>query len=624
MFLHCENGILNEYHGSEEQLVLPDSVMQICPEIFADNRHLRQVTCPEGLEVIGQGAFRNVSQLRIVSLPSTLTEIGREAFCGCGKLSRIQIPKNVTMIGRDAFAETPWYSRQFGKFVIAGDGVLLRYRGHEKSVTVPKKIRHIGGGAFAGCSTLEEVILPEGVDVIGEEAFDGCISLRRVQLPGTLDTLGDRCFADCPGLAEILLPDSLLEIGDEAFSGCTSLADIALPPHLYHLGAGAFAGCSCLSEIVLPDSVQELGEDVFQACTGLQSAVLPAASEELPAGTFRQCTILGQIRLSAETAVIGERAFMDCEKLRSISLPDAVCYLRAEAFRGCTALESIRLPAQLAEIGEDAFRGCTALGQIALPPQTAAIGAGAFADCTALREVTCPPTLHLVAGDAFAGTPWLLGSGQTFHTIGAGLLLRYNGQECRIVIPPEVTQILEDAFQDMQPEEIILHERISRIGMRRIPGLRLTCSRRGESNTIRLGDGEETREENRVLRFWEMQDPEEQQILFESIRAPEFRYPLLLLMARAEPDRVYYRSACKIEAPEITQYCIRTGDSALLGELLAMRCLSPARLDPLIELAIRRAQKTGDTEPQILLTHYKDEAGGFTSLEDLIEDSFTL
>ena len=99
---------------------------------------------------------------------------------------------------------------------------------------------------------------------------------------------------------------------------------------------------------------------------------------------------------------------------------------------------------------------------------------------------------------------------------------------------------------------------------------------------------------------------------------------MLLLMAKTEPDRVYYRSACKIEAPEMTQYFIRTGNSPLLGELLAMRCLSPARLGPRIELAIRNAQKTGDTEPQTLLTHYKDETGGFTPLEDLIGDSFTL
>ena len=78
-------------------------------------------------------------------------------------------------------------------------------------------------------TTLTKVVLPDGVASIegggdyGEGAFAGCSSLREIVLPDTLSAIGYAAFADCSSLQEIALPNTLAAIGDYAFAGCTSL-----------------------------------------------------------------------------------------------------------------------------------------------------------------------------------------------------------------------------------------------------------------------------------------------------------------------------------------------------------------------------------------------------------------
>ena len=62
----------------------------------------------------------------------------------------------------------------------------------------------IGERAFAGCSSLEEIVLPEGLKSIGEGAFHGS------------------------GLKYITLPDSVCSVHPNAFAGCCQLEEIKM------------------------------------------------------------------------------------------------------------------------------------------------------------------------------------------------------------------------------------------------------------------------------------------------------------------------------------------------------------------------------------------------------------
>ena len=62
-----------------------------------------EVTVPEGVHTIADGAFKGMAWLLKVSLPSSIQKIGAEAFKGCRQLAEINFPEGLTEIGEFAF-----------------------------------------------------------------------------------------------------------------------------------------------------------------------------------------------------------------------------------------------------------------------------------------------------------------------------------------------------------------------------------------------------------------------------------------------------------------------------------------------------------------------------------------
>lgn len=82
---------------------IPKSVKRIGKEAFAFiNDGLKEITIPEGVEIIDEKAFYDCDELKTVILPSTLKEIGDYAFEDCPNLKNIKIPANVKL-GKDIF-----------------------------------------------------------------------------------------------------------------------------------------------------------------------------------------------------------------------------------------------------------------------------------------------------------------------------------------------------------------------------------------------------------------------------------------------------------------------------------------------------------------------------------------
>ena len=96
---------------------------------------------------------------------------------------------------------------------------------------IKESVKIICDYAFAGCSTIINVIIPDSVEVIGERAFSGCFFLREVSLGNSVKIIKEFAFKDCKALLELKLPESLEEIGLMAFS-YTSLKEIVLPKSL--------------------------------------------------------------------------------------------------------------------------------------------------------------------------------------------------------------------------------------------------------------------------------------------------------------------------------------------------------------------------------------------------------
>ncbi|MHC1773554.1 MAG: leucine-rich repeat domain-containing protein [Flexilinea sp.] len=380
-----ENGsaIITGYSGPGGEVNVPWSlggmeVIEIRARAFAGNETLIIVNLPNSIRKIGQAAFSGCTKMlnirlsaRIVNLPDEVfkdcimlgsilipervSSIGYNAFNGCSGLTYIYFEgtRRLKTIGAGAFHATPWFEQQKEEFVIVGNGVLIKYNGSAKQVTLPWNAFYIAD-AFENNTVIEEVILAEWTKGILTNAFRGCSSLKTIKFGEWVSAIGLRAFENCTSLETIVLPERVKTIGSYAFAGCQNLKDLLLPQQLLKLQTGVFKDCKSLQSIILPESVNEIGANAFENCWSLEFLQMGKKVEKIGKAAFSGCSGLTSIQLPDSVIEIGSGAFQNCG-LRTINLPDGVLKLESGLFTGCFQLKKIGLSVSLISIDETAF-----------------------------------------------------------------------------------------------------------------------------------------------------------------------------------------------------------------------------------------------------------------------------
>lgn len=91
--------------GNITDIVIPDSVINICDFAFEGCIGLTSFTVPEQITSISLGMLYGCSGLDEVAIHDKVTSIGSMAFDGCTGLTAIDIPPSVTYIGQHAFSD---------------------------------------------------------------------------------------------------------------------------------------------------------------------------------------------------------------------------------------------------------------------------------------------------------------------------------------------------------------------------------------------------------------------------------------------------------------------------------------------------------------------------------------
>lgn len=293
-----EGIIVTSYTGSEEEVVIPDSI--------------------EGKKVIGIGdyAFRGCSGLTSINIPSGVTSIGDSAFSGCSGLTSINIPFGVTSIGMHAFRECSGLT----------------------SVSIPSSVTSIEGSAFSGCSSLADITLPENLTSIGSYAFNGTPWLADQFNLGEGLAIVNHVVIQAAGSisGSITIPPGVTGICDWAFGYCQGLSGITIPGSVTSIGDGAFYYCDGLSGITISDGVTSIGNWAFYYCSSLSSITIPDSVTSIGKDTFHYCSSLSSITISDSVTSIGDEAFYLCSSLSSITIPDSVTSIGDNAFWGCS------------------------------------------------------------------------------------------------------------------------------------------------------------------------------------------------------------------------------------------------------------------------------------------------
>ena len=369
-----EAGVLKEYHGEDDCVVVPQNVKTIREHCF-ENMPIKDIVLHNGIHKIGEYAFKGCSDLTNVTIQDGLTSIGKGAFYGCTGLQSIELPDSITSIDDSAF---------YGCTGL-------------QSIELPNNITSIGQWAFNGCTNLQSIDLPDSITSIDYGAFDGCTSLQSVKLPESITSIGPYAFrlvnniiysgslsgslgdAKCingyieDGLVykdnskELLLgclpsrtgsvsiPNSVTGIGDSAFYGCTGLQSIDLPDSITSIGEAAFVRCSSLTSVTIPEGVTGISNNAFCACTGLQSIELPESVTSIGDWAFAHCSSLTGITIPKNVTSIGAFAFRYCSRLTSVTVPEGVTSIGVEAFFKCDRLFKIKISETLLSKFQDSF-----------------------------------------------------------------------------------------------------------------------------------------------------------------------------------------------------------------------------------------------------------------------------
>ncbi len=198
---------ISKYTGTAKEVDVPSSiggkpVTKIAAFAFQDNTKLISVKIPASVKTIGAASFRGCTSLTTVTFSSGLTAISDYAFLECTKLSTFKIPSTVTSIGVSAFSSTAWISAQKTSFLTAGDGILIRYLGTDRAVTIPSGVKYISN-AFYYKNGVTSVVVPSGVTTIGTYAFCKSPNLKSITLPDTITLMNADAIYECSSLTEI-------------------------------------------------------------------------------------------------------------------------------------------------------------------------------------------------------------------------------------------------------------------------------------------------------------------------------------------------------------------------------------------------------------------------------------
>lgn len=162
------------------------STQIITEKAYYKQNNLTNYEISEKIKEIKRLAFAR-SGLESIEIPNSVEKIGYGAFYACENLKKVNIPDSVTSIETKAFADTPWLENWLNgenvtgdgsDFLIAGDGILLAYRGNDTKVIIPDGVKQIGSEAFKGHEEIVEVTVPATVTRINADAFRNCSSLE--------------------------------------------------------------------------------------------------------------------------------------------------------------------------------------------------------------------------------------------------------------------------------------------------------------------------------------------------------------------------------------------------------------------------------------------------------------
>ena len=404
----------------------------------------KNVSVPNTVRVIGQGAFEDDTNIELVVVPNSVKRIEAYAFWGCDNLDTVVLGKGLTEVGDYAFTNCTGLEQ----------------------ISIPSTATSIGTEAFKDCGNLKDVTIPPETVNIAESAFDGCYQLTIHYEKGSAAEEYAKAFyerqKEMPGYEEKPVPDNPSDLVQQVIATPTpEPAPEETPvPTQAPVEEGAVLGATQIvgNKAVLfmnNTKLQVFGGEGSQNAGGAETENVPEIGEAVP---------------PVQNSVAGEGAIPKYRIVDGKIVADQAYYRNL-------SLGDMTLADGITEIGEFSFAR-SSLTSVTLPQSVEHIGYGAFYHCSQLAEMELPDSVMCVEPKAFEHTLWVdsfLAGGNAGTESGSaesgdflvtgGVLVAYRGDFGEVAVPEGVRVIAGEAFQNhAEIERVVLPDSLRVVG----------------------------------------------------------------------------------------------------------------------------------------------------------------
>ena len=162
-------------------LMLPKKTTQIASDAFYGNTTVEMVFIRGNMKKLAKRSLA-YSRIKDVTLPDSLREIEDGAFMACKKLSDVEVPEGVKKIGANAFE----YCYELERVVLPKNLKTIEEQSFRecyslRNIKLPKTLRTIKAGAFEDCG-FNRLVIPKSVKNIGKNALQ--VTTKRLIFEG--------------------------------------------------------------------------------------------------------------------------------------------------------------------------------------------------------------------------------------------------------------------------------------------------------------------------------------------------------------------------------------------------------------------------------------------------------
>lgn len=342
-------GVATKYTGNKSIVVVPEGVTELAPCLFWDNQVIEEVILPDTLVNISGDTFYNSSNLRKVNIPKNVKFMGNNPFAGC---------PNIEVINESPyfnFVDGILYNRDFTR--------LIYYPISKKDdrYEIKEGCRILGKHSFYLCDNLKEVVIPSSIIKLENNPFSGCTKINLVNKSDYYhiddSVIYDKDYSSVIGCLNSINTD------------CLVLKDVK------RICRNSFWNCKGIRKIVLPKTLESIGYNPFVSCSNIEfesnsenymvydNALYTADKSKLVCYPAKYA--IGDIYLPDEVITLERGAFSGCDRMTNIHLHN-VSIISKTCFTNCNSLERVYCSDLVTYIGEWAFAHCANLKELSV------------------------------------------------------------------------------------------------------------------------------------------------------------------------------------------------------------------------------------------------------------------